>query len=85
MTPKISSSAVIQMRTDARNFLPYLYLGRDLLLVYLGRVIIPLVTPERSGKFGSINEVKRIDGKNFETSEQAEQHGPDHAKHGPSE
>jgi hypothetical protein len=93
MTPKISSSAVIQMRTDARNLLPYLYLRRDLLLVYLGRIIIPLVTPGRAGKFGSIIEVKRIDGKNFETTDQAAQHGLElakrwvdkHANHGSSE
>jgi hypothetical protein len=46
-----------------------------------------------AGKQGSIIEVKRIPGRNFETSEQAEQHGlelakqwvDDHAKGGPSE
>jgi hypothetical protein len=52
----------------------------------LGIVCVP-------GKFGSIVEVQRIDGKNFETTEQAEQHGlelakqwvDDHANHGSSE
>lgn len=33
-----------------------------------------------SGKFGSIIEVQRIDGKNFETTEQAEEHGLELAK-----